>query len=665
MYRKNHWLAKVVIALVVLMGVFQGTAHENMSRGYAYASEHRTGKSEENDHDKGREFGRNEKARNAYDSDKHHYDGKYKDHDDIFISLDAGEDQVVNAGDKVYLEGKISYRRKWGEEHKYDSNKYRYRKRSNHFEKRVKYDDHDNLIIRWHQKSGTKVHLIRPWGLKAKFVAPTPSGSEEILVFTLTVKNRRGKVIASDRVEVKVQGQVAAPMVSGRITAIDGTELPDISINVLSSGAVLATGTSGANGDFSFELPGNSDFVLAFRGDGYAYRVLSIRTPGTPGSLFLDITMIMRASARSFFSDYPSSIFGEDGAGILIFSGGSFVDENGTPVTGYIDARMTPVDVSRRAYLEAFPGEFSGVLAGDTEDSPFYSLGAVEFDLSQDGQPVQLAAGKTAEISIPIYFGSYLDGTPIQEDDSIPLWSLNEDTGIWEQETVGTVVYSPGSPTGLALRATVDHLSWWNCDVNYNPARALVSVTHPEPGTVRVKGRINDLVGGWLLNGGSAVTRVNSETGPLVIPSRTEICFSGDIYFDNGSTASTAEECITALAEEVVHVVLQPPASEAVKIFTIPESTEANPLFGSVDYSVDRVRLLPSTIVTAVSYTIIDGELPPGLSLNAISPTRAEIVGVPTQEGLFDVTIQATDSDGNTDTVTIYYDVTASGPGPG
>ena len=49
-------------------------------------------------------------------------------------------------------------------------------------------------------------------------------------------------------------------------------------------------------------------------------------------------------------------------------------------------------------------------------------------------------------------------------DDVIPLWSVDETTGLWIEEGAGTVVASADSPTGLALRAEVAHFSWWNAD---------------------------------------------------------------------------------------------------------------------------------------------------------------------------------------------------------
>jgi len=82
----------------------------------------------------------------------------------------------------------------------------------------------------------------------------------------------------------------------------------------------------------------------------------------------------------------------------------------------------------------------------------------VEYHFQQGGQPLQLATGKTAEVLIPIYTSG------AQAGDEIPLWSINEEDGTWVEEGTGTVVLCEDSPTGLAMKAQVGHVSWWNCD---------------------------------------------------------------------------------------------------------------------------------------------------------------------------------------------------------
>ena len=51
---------------------------------------------------------------------------------------------------------------------------------------------------------------------------------------------------------------------------------------------------------------------------------------------------------------------------------------------------------------------------------------------------------------------------------TFPLWSLNERTGGWTEEGVGTVIAGT-TPSDLSLRAEVSHFTWWNHDQFVNP----------------------------------------------------------------------------------------------------------------------------------------------------------------------------------------------------
>ena len=588
----------------------------------------------------------------------------YAKDDVTIISADAGDDQFVNAGDKVHLRGVVEYIKNKKNAKNKNSNKSHYNKKS--------FKNNDDVVINWTQDTGTTVDLRKSDRLKSKFYAPTPATPGEVLTFTLTVSDGDGAVIASDSVNVTVQSPSAT--ITGRVTTPDGTELSNIAIDIQSSGTSLTSTTSDVNGVFSVDLSPNTELLLALSAAGYADQVVPIKTPSTQGgSLFLDITMLMRGVTQTFDADTDASLSGEDGASVSI-PAGSFVDENGSPVTGNIDLTITPVDISRSATLAAFPGEFSGVLEGATEDSPIISFGAVEYEFSQSGQPVQLVTGQTADILIPIYIATYQDGSPIALGDTIPLWSLNEGSGLWEQEGNGTVVASAASPTGLAMDANVGHFSWWNCDVTMNAAQAIVTVFAPNPGDVKIIAYTAnpDLDLGWRPNRVDTVSRVGIATSPLFIPSTGEVCFQADITYDGGLGSGSIEspQCITAAPNSLVNVdLVYEPGTTPLNIFTIPETAAG--ITGYIGFPIDRVQLLPSTIETSVTYTNViggtgDGALPDGLSLDPVSgtTTRAEITGTPTIPDIFDVRIDGTDSDGNTDTVLITYTITTDVPPP-
>lgn len=152
----------------------------------------------------------------------------------------------------------------------------------------------------------------------------------------------------------------------------------------------------------------------------------------------------------------------------------AFVNEAGQAVAGPASARVTPWDITNAAHMSAFPGQRQAD-GGSGSIVKLISYGMLSVEFTQNGQKLQLAPGKTAEISMMLPVTQEADGTPIQVGDTIPLWHFNEARGLWEQQGTGVVVASDESWTGLAVKATVSHFSSWNWDKVQDPAATAVS----------------------------------------------------------------------------------------------------------------------------------------------------------------------------------------------
>ena len=152
----------------------------------------------------------------------------------------------------------------------------------------------------------------------------------------------------------------------------------------------------------------------------------------------------------------------------------AFVDTAGQPVTGAATARVTPWNITNATDMVAFPGQrrADGGSAGVVK---LISFGMLSIEFEQNGQKLQLAPGKTAEISMDLPINQDIDGRTIVVGDTIPLWHFNESRGLWEQEGSGLVVASDTSYTGLAVKATVSHFSSWNWDKVQDPVATAVS----------------------------------------------------------------------------------------------------------------------------------------------------------------------------------------------
>ena len=192
-----------------------------------------------------------------------------------------------------------------------------------------------------------------------------------------------------------------------------------------------------------------------------------------PGLVYIPNTLAPFASTVKLKARLPAILVegstggefsGVNGARVSI-DAESLQRPDGTTASGEILLYINTVDTSNEDDLAAFPGSFEGLASGDTEPGMLASLGVTSFHFEQNGEKLQLKDGAVSQLILPLYADAYEDGTPIPLGDLIPMWRLNEETGIWEEESIGVVVEMPSSPTGLGLQATTRHFSSFNADV--------------------------------------------------------------------------------------------------------------------------------------------------------------------------------------------------------
>lgn len=136
----------------------------------------------------------------------------------------------------------------------------------------------------------------------------------------------------------------------------------------------------------------------------------------------------------------------------------------GATYTGYVTAKMTYLDPDAETFAEAMPGGDLAAVREDGSDAQLVSYGMVKVDLTgSNGEKLQLADGEEATVTFAIPT-SLADKTP----ESIPLWSFNEKTGLWEEEGKATL-------QGDVYVGKVKHFSWWNLD--WPESRAEINVT--------------------------------------------------------------------------------------------------------------------------------------------------------------------------------------------
>ena len=251
-------------------------------------------------------------------------------------------------------------------------------------------------------------------------------------------------------------GQAAA--VTVKVVDVLGFAKAGASVSVVNG--TSTGGVTGADGQTRIDLPPDQDVLIEVALAGHTQQFRPLRV-GAGQSAFLQATLLARAPALTLPDAAAGGTLVGKNASRLTLPPGALVDaQSGAPVTGAVQVEMTPVNTNSHE-IAAFPGSMRAI-AGTTEGQ-LLTYGPVEYIFTQGGRRLQLAPGQSAVIEMPLHATLDIDGTPLEVGESMPVWSLNETTGVWLQEGMGTVVAS-ASNTGLALRATVSHFSWWNPD---------------------------------------------------------------------------------------------------------------------------------------------------------------------------------------------------------
>ena len=369
--------------------------------------------------------------------------------------------------------------------------------------------------------------------------------------------------------------------------------------------------TSDASGVASLPVATGSEQLLVVSKTGFAEQVQPLTVPNGRSADLLRVMLIERDTAVAINAiEAGGSASGRDGVKVT-FPAGALVDGAGNAVTGTIEMQMTPVDVTA-IDAQAFPGAFAGVPTGGAR-ADIISYGTAELLPLKNGQKLQLAAGKTAQIELPIYAGKHQGGANVALGDTIALWSLNTATGVWTQEGTGTVVSSAASPTGKALRATITHFSWWNGDVASQMGTVNLTVHVPNPNAPVVAGT-NANVSGQVVAGSGpgwvAQTTVTVDTAAaLRVPASATTRLSARV------------DLPTQVCEGRADVSPAPGASVDVTIsavcFTVPVPTIINPVSGMVTNRSDTL-----TVTTTIAGgqpdsldVLVDGTLDPAQHL--------------------------------------------------
>ena len=182
-----------------------------------------------------------------------------------------------------------------------------------------------------------------------------------------------------------------------------------------------------------------------------AYRVFSASANNTN---FVKLKLIPKALIGTIEAASGGSVNLADNSKITLPAGGIVMKATNQSYSGSVKVYAAVIDPTSADIAQIVPGSFQGNDASSNRVLlKSFGMLAVELE-GNGGEKLQIANGKTAKLrfNIPSSLRSAAPAT-------IPLWSVDETTGLWKEEGIATkgADYYEGD---------VSHFSFWNCDVS-------------------------------------------------------------------------------------------------------------------------------------------------------------------------------------------------------
>jgi hypothetical protein len=173
------------------------------------------------------------------------------------------------------------------------------------------------------------------------------------------------------------------------------------------------------------------------------------------GSNFVRLKLIPRQLTGSIDASSGGTVTFPSIFNVTIPANSVVIKSSNLPYSGSIKVYASYIGPTAPEFPDIIPGSLQAI---DTQNKRValksFGMMAVELE-SATGEALQIATGKTARIRSLIP-SSMMTSAPT----SIPLWSLDESTGLWKQEGSAT-------KTGSYYEGDVSHFTFWNCDLGF------------------------------------------------------------------------------------------------------------------------------------------------------------------------------------------------------
>lgn len=234
-------------------------------------------------------------------------------------------------------------------------------------------------------------------------------------------------------------------------------------------------------------------------------------TPNTERESFVRITLLEKPEAKTIAATGGSVTV--EGATVQLQANSVVLASTGAAYAGDVKVHVRMLELDEAGLRPGLPGDGRGVDANG-HAKVLRSFAPIIIELSTaGGQPLQLASGKLATITLPIASDMIGDAP-----NTISLWTYNTASGLWEE-------HGTAQKNGSTYVGTVEHFSFWDGAVGMPmvnlTARVVNSANQP---LVHVPVRLT--FAGQPVNAGhgsSAFTDANGYVTGVVIANRNYV----------------------------------------------------------------------------------------------------------------------------------------------
>lgn len=246
--------------------------------------------------------------------------------------------------------------------------------------------------------------------------------------------------------------EIVTASLSGRVT--DDANMPVAGALVKAGDASATTNIDGAFTISDVSIDKNAAFMKVEK-EGFFLGTRTIVASANKNNP-VTIQLIRKVFAGNIAGSSGGSVTVPSNGGTIDFGANSFVNPTGNSVyTGTVAVSAFFINPESADFNNIMPGTLRGINANNQETG-LQSFGMMAVELTgSTGEKLQLATGKTAKLHFPI--PASLQG---EAPASIPLWSLDETTGLWKEE-------GSASRQGNEYIGNVSHFSFWNCDAPF------------------------------------------------------------------------------------------------------------------------------------------------------------------------------------------------------